>query len=870
MSLLVTHEKAACSPTSAGSPASDPLATVVRAHLAAGRWRKARDEAKFLCKRDRPRYLPLLIEANIGLARDMITRGQVPEAEQVLAYLRSIAPPSALEAVETDLACARGDANVLRDRALLTLSGPGAGRSEAERIQVADQAVLAFEPFNAKQNATPALVAELQAVHQALESLCARRFEEALDRIRPLPRDSVFGHWKLFIKGLTAFYLGDRVKAARCFDELPAGSAPAKVSAGYCLLVADPAVRRKVPGEAELEVACRVLGRPKLAIPLLSAGRCWRKGQYVEAYESLRRAAPDFPSVGTDPLGAVSEFCFNALHSLPTSQSDRIESLFGRLGFERKGRSSNELALALRAMCLHLAGLLEPRLLDLKWREFLALLNKLHGPNPRRDSLGLTWLGEQLAEEAQEDFGPMPFFLGGSRRRSGLRDGRRAVAALKNAAESDQANLDAHLKLCEVYRKLGETSQRNHFLDHMAERFPDRKEVLLLAGTGCLDRNALKKGIEYLERALALDRLDPAIPDALVTGRIRRAVEQYQGGRLEPARQTWAALEEFIVESPDNLTRSRWAVIARQGLLETLFGDAALGQARLDQARDASPSIEAFRLHLHFAQRVYAPKAPARWLEDFAAQLRTDARLGRGTLLMGLLRYWEQLLGENCRQEEEHLRRYLDAATLHPFTRDEAVKVILATPPSLGFDAELGRIVDRGLDQDPNDPFFRLYALTKNPGSSDPARAETFVPELNSIIEESHRRGDDETASAAQSVLNRLNFRAPPLPEGDFNDALFDEDDEDFEPGLLDSPSLPAQLAGDAMFGQLVEMMATATPSEIQEFKRNPPLGMPRELVDTLIQFARDAGGSPLPPLTPPLPKSRPRRNLPDQSELPF
>ncbi|MGH7967432.1 MAG: hypothetical protein ACREIC_01760, partial [Limisphaerales bacterium] len=47
-----------------------------REFLAQGRWRKARDEFKPLVKADRARYLPLLIEANVGLVREMISKGQ--------------------------------------------------------------------------------------------------------------------------------------------------------------------------------------------------------------------------------------------------------------------------------------------------------------------------------------------------------------------------------------------------------------------------------------------------------------------------------------------------------------------------------------------------------------------------------------------------------------------------------------------------------------------------------------------------------------------------------------------------------------------------------------------------------------------------
>lgn len=57
------------------------------------KWRKARDELKPLVKVDRARFLPLLIQTNIGLAREMLAKGQTEEAKQVIGYLRTIASP---------------------------------------------------------------------------------------------------------------------------------------------------------------------------------------------------------------------------------------------------------------------------------------------------------------------------------------------------------------------------------------------------------------------------------------------------------------------------------------------------------------------------------------------------------------------------------------------------------------------------------------------------------------------------------------------------------------------------------------------------------------------------------------------------------
>jgi hypothetical protein len=72
-------------------------------------WRKARDEAKELCKIDRGRYLPLLIGANVGLAREMLGKKLVSEARQVIAYLKTLAPRTVWEELEAEAAMKSGD-----------------------------------------------------------------------------------------------------------------------------------------------------------------------------------------------------------------------------------------------------------------------------------------------------------------------------------------------------------------------------------------------------------------------------------------------------------------------------------------------------------------------------------------------------------------------------------------------------------------------------------------------------------------------------------------------------------------------------------------------------------------------------------------
>ena len=77
--------------------ASDTAAAPTLGFMRDGKWRKARDAAKDLCKKDRPRYMPLLVEANAGLARELIGKGLAKDAAPATAKVM----PDAVRAVAT-------------------------------------------------------------------------------------------------------------------------------------------------------------------------------------------------------------------------------------------------------------------------------------------------------------------------------------------------------------------------------------------------------------------------------------------------------------------------------------------------------------------------------------------------------------------------------------------------------------------------------------------------------------------------------------------------------------------------------------------------------------------------------------------------
>jgi hypothetical protein len=345
---------------------------------------------------------------------------------------------------------------------------------------------------------------------------------------------------------------------------------------------------------------------------------------------------------------------------------------------------------------------------------------------------------------------------------------------------------------------------------------------------------------------------------------------------------------ELLIETPHDLTRSRWAILARQGVLERCFGDTAAGESRSAEARAGSPSPEAFLFHTHFAQRVYAPNPRGPWLDEFMEASRKGARVGHAQLLVAIFHYWKTLLKDPCLKEEYKLHEYTRQAAKRPFTHDEAAGLLFSMPPSPKWSQALKPIILQVLAQDPKDPRFRLFQILSQLLPQDAAACRHTVQHLQSVVEEAHRRRFDRIAKAAQSAIHELESQLAHATDFQHavNDSDLDDEDEIWDPfpgpqpkNGLDLP--PLDSTDTTAWEELIRMIATASPGQIKELKRNPPPGMPRDFLNILIRAARAADGMPAPPPFPlpppddPGSTARPKRATKpaaphDHPELPF
>ncbi len=496
------HHKAV-PPSSSGGGSMEMQAAE---EMQAGRFRKARDLYKALCKEDRARYLPGLIESNRALARQLMEKGQIPEAQQVIAYLKTIAPQSALSVIDFEAAVGSRDWARACDCAFTLLGEPGTAIEGGLRLLIADVLVLGFpaREMVAARLADP-FRTELGIILEALRGISETRYEAVQELIRPLPRGSMFAEWKVYIKGLLAFYGGDPVKAKTLFSQLSKGTTPEQAAHAFGPFWGERLPAPKESGRERAMVSlCAVLGEPLLGPALAQADQQWREGHFIGSYKKMR-AVPGFPREETTLAGALSEFYMKACSAMSSAHYWDYVRSFDEFAATNSFKNPEEARLVYRMLMVEMARDPNDAPLEQYSRDFLALFPETDRYRNKIASLVLEHAGAYYAREK-------PHFRFAAPRKKG----HRGIPLLEESIALDPANLGAYLKLLDLYEAGKKKSERNRLLDTMTLLFPREKGVLVRAGRECVERKAWGKGLDYFERAHELDRLDPGIVVELV------------------------------------------------------------------------------------------------------------------------------------------------------------------------------------------------------------------------------------------------------------------------------------------------------------------------------------------------------------------
>ncbi len=589
---------------------ADPQAASVLACLAEQKWRKARDFAKELCKKDRGRYLPLLILANEGLAQDLIKRQLWMDAEQVIVYLKSIAPASVIEDLERLKLCqntAPTLASTAADHAWLGIVSLADALARQEPPPekswlLADQLVLHGSPSDAAQTPTALRVAaELAAVKEAIQATATGEWEVAQAALRTLPSNSVFQRWRMLLRGVRHAHLEEKAHAEQCFASLPPDSVPARAASLWQLqlnLPVPPAVKAPIEARATVLAVC-VGAPPSWGKPLTIAQRLWKKKELLESYETLSAGLQSaFPTDVPGPALAITESLMSIESSTMQASEEEYElaeDFYQMARFENPEKHERWL-LGRFAICTQ-SKFLKPSDVAKDFALLQSWAETALGKNPLRTSILWQELGKALTQPE-----PGTLHLLSAR----MRDAVGARAAYEKAVATDPLNVEAQTELLALLRRLDDLPALTKHVEAFLKRCPDNKHALLEAGRLAIKRKAFGKGTGFLRRVIAIDPLDRSAIGELVSGLLQEAMT---AAKKKPAALAgiWAEIDSLgsmpslaAGDDPGTMFQSAWWTSILQALIEP---DEKLAQAYWDLGLTAAPRPAAAALWAAFAAR---------------------------------------------------------------------------------------------------------------------------------------------------------------------------------------------------------------------------------------------------------------------------
>lgn len=675
------------------TPAELALERAGLGFLRDGKFRKARDAFKSLNKSQPARALPLLIDANLGLAGEMMSKGLVSEANQVLAYLKTIAPASC-DLTPTSVAkeTSRDAWSAMVPLAAQRLAGctqPDAG------IRAADEMILgATSPDHPGH---PDAKAILTALEIGYGSAATARTAELL---RSVPRSSPFSHWVFFFKGMTALEAADHARAADCLRRVPQNSLLHPSVSALLTICGAPAATPPAP--RTVHALCAWAGQPKLAEPLLQAEPLWRKNQPSKAFTLLTKKIPDLIRWGARGFKAdLTRFLTTRLVHSGADDTNYADTLVNYAS--GKSRTAASIALDQAFFCV---GLDEyPECSHSHFSGSVVKLDRIFRVAPLSPAM-LSRIFTKLAGN----------YIAAIKNDPGdLCSPPNAKKALEHAIKHDPENLRAWLMQCDLLSMGKDTPAYNRFLDDLTKRFPAQKEVLIRNGDCCVARKTYTKALRNFENAAKIDSVDPRITRGILRAHLGIAEKAY--AKRTPAKVDWKLIESLASPGQSCAESSLWRVRVRRIVLDARHGVApeeslvAMAAATLPLAPSAFLLETACRFgilefNLTFKQETLGEMFPSRpapeSLADFLAVIDELEAFEDSPRHLDAKALATQIFSE-------HETRLLQFAAERKDLTALLIRVFSCSSPVL---ALASPVIEKFFALDPNDPALRYLCAS--------------------------------------------------------------------------------------------------------------------------------------------------------------
>jgi tetratricopeptide (TPR) repeat protein len=771
-----------------GPPVLTPamLASRVERAVHEGRYQQALDLGKQLYKQDpSPPHRDLLRKVYLGRAEQLRKQGHTRDARTVLdsaVRLADGSDPVWLERLAEEIARCGDIAGAF------ALLGQIPGFTGSPRIlaQAADWAIL--NPAPTRTQLPEPLQPQLDLVLTAFQQTEAGQDEAARTALQAIGLQSPFLEWKVMLRGLTAYYQKDDVRALENWHRLDAERLPARLVAPLRFAL-DSAYRQAQSPDAQaalqkqgdrLQASGLVQPLRNLQAALANSEQLPRAFRMAEDLLSLLRQ--QVPQV-IPRLAAC--FFWTIISSGEPEDVHRYQRVFGT--------PADDPHLA------RLRALLYEHAFDLDrahtaWQELekAVAAHPASWPSDQATRVrALIWchLGrnaEKVPDQDKIDMLP-PFLRDHPQRPRPLSPS--AEKCFQRSLELAPDQLETHVALFQYYRSQKKNKQAEKAARELLRHFPEHVPTLEALGTLRIENGAYVEGLELLQKALRGNPLDRGLRSQVGTAHLFNARSQAEAGQFDQARAEYQAALAYWDQKDRSSVYCKWAAC------EFKAGQDARAEELVQQAQTEAGSdvavafgmlIEAIRLKLR-------PALKTRFNKAFTGGL-AEPPTSRAAASLAEIARAHHVAGFTYHGQKTHEKKvlaYVEKASKADFTEDQ-LETLCRALLSLEAARLISRFTALGKRQFPCNPYFYFLEaesyFAKGPYGFPIWQVQPLLSKARELAQQLPADDKQQALLLAleerQQLLGATSFLNGPGPMGMLEDN-FDmmdeyEDDEEF------------------------------------------------------------------------------------------
>jgi tetratricopeptide (TPR) repeat protein len=658
--------------------------------------------------------------------------------------------------------------------------------------------------------ALPELARDAGLVRQALEKLQAGDEEGAMVVLRDLPRSSPLSEWKLFVRGLAAFYRQDQAEIRANWDRLD----PKRTAAAIAQRLRRMSAESTGTDSNALEPMEKlVFGEPILdrlqQVRTFAANHEWPK--VLRLIGPLRHALNQIdPKLAERLTVVLIGSLIKSVQDMTWTETERVITQFTRV--------AQPMTIDPRWNRLWAIVWDGPQADDISgtirhWVQYIQDLETIASLSPPERALaqaivwghvaGLNNEDVEFLMEELEGLPSSPFKLPGHRKKGETTNDPDLAAAKKEVIDCLERGirlaptyLPNYKLLVEFHAEWKDARGMEAAAKRLLAAFPDNTDALELLGRHHFQKNDLAAALPYIQRARRTKPLDASLRSLEWMIRVGLARLFAISKKWDEGRAEFAAADELL---PEYL--HQYGYLARKAIFEHKAGQAGPSDRYLEEARaqlvEPAPLwlalvIESIRYHMPKSSLDAYTKL---WEADQKKKVRSETAGVLAGQMEGFL-----AAGIEYPNRDTHIDQvvaYLKRTMRLKYRREDIEQVVefLTRLPDQ-FDL-LEKLVKAGLKQHPDSASLNMRAadveMTKGQGFAGTRSAQRYLETALKLAEASTDPKVTELLPVIRKhlgVISELTERMGPfgfpfgggMPFGpDFLDALDFEDDDEYD-----------------------------------------------------------------------------------------